>query len=227
MWPSVALAGGAYLLGSLPIMRFIARLRGVDLSMEPDLHIAIWRKVGPLEGLIGVMGDFAKGVVPVLVGRALDLPIGAVALAGAVAVAGQMWPVFGRFNGEKGNSTGVAMAAALDWRALLPALAIMLTGVAIRTIPRLRDRSQSANERLKLAGPPSNSLPLAMIIAFALLPVFSWWMGRSTEFTFAFLAIFVLIAVRRVTAGVRKDFATGLNKWSIVRTRLLYDRGFL
>ncbi len=227
MWLNVVLVGGAYFLGSLPIMRLIAWIRGVDLSMEPDLHIALWRKVGRLEGFLGVMGDLAKGVVPILVGKSLDISIGVVALAGVVTVAGQMWPIFSRFDGEKGNSTGVAMAAALDWRAVLPALAIMLTGVAIRTVPRLKDRSQSVSERLKFGGPPSNSLPLAVIIAFALLPIFSWLLGKPLEFTFAFLAIFILIAVRRVTAGVRKDFATGLSKWPLVRTRLLYDRGFL
>ena len=72
MIAEIALLIGAYLLGSLPYMMLLGRARGIDLSQEKDLHIALWRKVGRLEGLSGAVVDTLKGVIPVLIGFAFD-----------------------------------------------------------------------------------------------------------------------------------------------------------
>ncbi len=37
---------GAYLLGSLPVLYWIGRARGFDLSRDEDLHQVLWREVG-------------------------------------------------------------------------------------------------------------------------------------------------------------------------------------
>ena len=208
-------------------MYHIGRLHGLDLRTEPDMHIALWRKVGRLEGGIGIGGDFAKGAIAVLVARALGFEVAAVALAGLAAVAGQMWPIFLKFNGEKGNSIGLVMVAVLAYKPLLFALIPMAIGAGVRTIPRFLKPRQQLGERLRFGGPPSRSLPLAMCIAFALLPLLAWLLDQPPAVVWVLLALFLLIEIRRATAGIRKDLRIAKDKKSVLINRLLYDRGFL
>ena len=223
----VALIVGSYLLGSVPLLYLLGRIRGVDLRREEDLHIALWRKVGRLEGILGIVGDLAKGVVPVLLGRALNLELSFIALGGLAAVIGQMWPVLFGFDGEKGNSTGGAMMIVLAPKAMLVALVPMLLGIVIRTAPRLLESGQSLNQWLRFSGPPSRCLPVGMALGFATLPAASWWVGEPPEITLVCLALFLLIMLRRLTAGVGEDLRNSNNVVSILINRLLYDRSYL
>ena len=224
MCANVALILGAYLLGSVPHLLFLGRLRGIDL--EGDLHISLWRKGGRLVGTMGILGEFAKGVTPVLVGRSLGFDLSIVVLAGLAVVSGQMWPIFSRFDGEKGNSIGLAMAGALAPKILFIALVPIVIAVAIRTVPRLLDTSQSLNERLKFGGPPSRSEPLGMAIGFLTLPVASWWLGEPLAITSGYIALFILIMIRRLTAGLRADLAVNTDIRGILLNRFLYDRSY-
>ncbi len=226
MGADLALILGAYLFGALPIIYIIGRLRGVDLREYEDAHIALWRRVGRLEGFIGVVTEFVKGIIAVLVARGLGFPDLTVALTGLAAVVGQMWPVFLKFDGEKGNSVGIAMAGTLATQPFLIALIPMLLGALIRTLPRLLDTTCSREERLKLGGPPSLSLPLGVFIGFAVLPISSWLLGWPLEITLAFVALFILILTRRATAGVRADLKGAASKKSIILNRLLFDRSY-
>jgi len=137
-----------------------------------------------------------------------------------------MWPIFSRFDGERGNSTGLAMAAALAPKPLLIALVPIAIGAAIKTVPRLLDASQSLNERLKLGGPPSRSLPLGMAMGFFLLPIASWWLEEPLVITSGYFALFILIMVRRLTAGLRGDLEVNTNVKGLLVNRLLYDRSY-
>ncbi|MEK7848966.1 MAG: glycerol-3-phosphate acyltransferase, partial [Chloroflexota bacterium] len=173
--PAVAL--GAYLLGSLPVLYLIGRLRGYDLRGK-DQHITLWRRVGRAEGSLGVAWDIGKGALVVVVARELGLPASWVALAGLAVVIGQMWPFLLWDLGEKGNSTGLGMALALSPQATALALVPALIGAAWRTLPRLW-RASSWNERLRLGGPPSRSLPLGVLCTFAILPMVSAGLGNN------------------------------------------------
>ncbi len=224
MWNELVLILGSYLLGSLPFMYIMGRLKGVDLREHDDMHIALWRNVGRMQGLLGVFLDFAKGAIVVVAARSAGFEPGWVAFAGVAAVAGQMWPVFMKFDGEKGNSIGLAMSATLATKAALIAMVVMATGLLIRTIPRLRQPNQSASERLKFGGPPSNSLPVGMAVGFAVLPLAAWVMGQPWEVIVAFVGLFVLIMVRRATAGISEDLRQPSGKRSMLLNRLLYDR---
>lgn len=214
----------AYLFGSFPMLYLLGRLRGFDLRQEEDMHIALWRKVGRLEGALGVAYDLAKGAVAVVVARALGFELTWVALAGLAVVVGQMWPIFQRFDGEKGNSTGLAMMLALAPEPLLLAIVPVLAGVAIRTLPRLLKRNQSVTERLKFGGPPSKSLPLGMLLGFALLPALTWALGEPKSVVFVALALSLFIYLRRLTDGVRADLRGASSKRSVLLNRFLFDR---
>jgi glycerol-3-phosphate acyltransferase PlsY len=225
MWHEIAFIFGAYILGSFPLMYLMGRLHGVDLREYEDMHIATWRNVGRVQGFIGVVFDFLKGVIAVLIAReVLHFSDGWVAVAGVTAVAGQMWPVFLKFDGEKGNSTGLAMSGALATYAMLIVLIPVTIGFAIRTIPRFRRQDQTVSEKLKFGGPPSLSLPLGMAIAFAVLPLAAWLVGQPLEVVYAFVALFVLILLRRVTAGLGEDIRQPSWNNTMLLNRLLFDR---
>jgi glycerol-3-phosphate acyltransferase PlsY len=178
--------------------------------------------------VIGISGDLLKGIIPVLVGISLGFDLLAVALAGLAAVSGQMWPVFLKFDGEeRGNTVGLGMAGALAFHPFLIALVPIAIGAGIRTIPRLFNPNQSLNERLKLGGPPSRGLPLGMAVGFFVLPIASWQLAEPVTIIIAYSVLFILLMVRRLTAGLKDDLiATGGVK-SILVNRLLYDRSYL
>jgi glycerol-3-phosphate acyltransferase PlsY len=236
---NIALVIGAYLLGSLPYMILLGRAKGVGLSKEEDLHMALWHKVGRLEGLSGVLVDMLKGVIPVVIGFALDFPLAVTAAAGVAAVVGQMWPVFRKFDGEKGNTTGIGVVIAftmyltatdspLAYIVFIIFAIPILIGIGIRTIPRMMTSGQTLSERFMFGGPASNSMPLGMAVGFAAAPLSSWCLGQPAEMTLAFLAVFVAIMIRRLTAGLNKDLKTATTSIrSILINRLLYDRSYL
>lgn len=225
MWADIALIIGAYLLGAAPHLAALGKLRGVKL--DGDLHINLWRRGGRLIGLLGILLEFAKGVTPVLVGKHLGFSLLVVALAGLAVVIGQMWPVFSRFDGEKGNSIGIGMAGALAPLPLAVAVIFFATGALTKALPRLW-KSRSLNEWTRFESPPSLSLPLAMAIGFLVLPVASWLLAEPPVITAGFSALFILIMVRRLTAGLKADLTpvkTSLR--SILLNRLLFDRSYL
>ncbi len=224
MWTGGALILGAYLLGSLPHLAALAKLRGI--SLEGDSHLSLWRTGGRFVGTLGILGEFAKGVVAVLVVKSLGFGLLIIGLAGLAVVIGQMWPVFSRFDGEKGNSVGLAMAGALAPHVVFISLVPIIIGVAIRTVPRLLDNSKSLNERLKFGGPPSCSLPLGMAIGFLVMPIASWRLGEPLVINVGLLALFVLIMVRRLTAGLKADLKANTEIRGILINRLLYDRSY-
>jgi glycerol-3-phosphate acyltransferase PlsY len=224
MLANVALILGAYLLGSVPQLYFLAKLRGINV--EGDLHIGLWRQGGRVVGTVGVLIDLAKGPVPVLVGNALGFELHITAIAGLAVVVGQMWPVFLHFDGEKGNSIGLSMSATLTPVALLFALIPVVIGLAIRTVPRMLESTHSINERLKFGGPPSLSLPLGMAIAFASLPLINWWRGEPLVVILVYLAQFLLIMLRRLTAGLKDDLKPDASVPGILLFRFFFDRSY-
>jgi glycerol-3-phosphate acyltransferase PlsY len=222
----------AYLLGSFPYMLLLSRAKGVDLSQEPDYHIAMYRKVGKLEGFSGILVDFLKGLIPVLIGYFLNLELWAVAGAAVVSVVGQMWPVFQKFDGEKGNTTGLGAATGLTlcygagW-VLLSGVVLMLLGFLFRAVPRAIKQAQTFKEVLSFGGPASNSLPIGMLLGFVAMPLVSWILNEPWEITTALLAILILIIIRRLTADVRKDIHEGKSSTGkILLNRLFLDRSY-
>jgi hypothetical protein len=223
---------GAYFLGTIPYMMLLARIKGFDFSKEADLHLSMMRKVGFIEGISGILVDVLKGVIPVLVGFYLGFPPVIVAAAGISALVGQMWPAFNRFDGEKGNTTGWGIAISISslYHAvpgLLIGIGIVLIGFVVRTIPRFFRPGQTMKERLKFDGPPSNSLPLAMLIAFAAMPLLSWLFDRPLHLTITLAIMFLLIVIRRLTARIGADIRdpkTGITR--ILIMRFLLDRSY-
>jgi acyl phosphate:glycerol-3-phosphate acyltransferase len=222
----------AYLLGAFPYMLILGRARGFDLSKERDLHHAMFQKVGRKEGMSGFLVDFAKGVIAVVVAYYLDLPLIVIAAAGVTVVLGQMWPVFHRFDGERGNTTGAGSTISLAWAynalwAPIAGVIIVAIGFTIRTFPRFMAKGQSWNDKMRLGGPVSNSLPISVLIGYALMPVICLILGTAWEVITAMALIFVFIVIRRMTDGIFKDVKEKKSSVKkILFNRFLLDRSY-
>jgi glycerol-3-phosphate acyltransferase PlsY len=220
MWADVVLILGSYLLGSIPHLSLLAKLRHVEL--DGDFHQNLWSRAGKVTGVLGLLGEFVKGILPVLIGRALDFNLAIVAIAGLASVCGQMWPVFSKFDGEKGNSIALAMAMALVPKSGLVALIPVIIAVLVRTIPRLVVKS--SGHKPIVGGAPSISLPLGMAICFLILPLITWYFGEPMEIVWCLVALFILLMIRRLTAGLRHDLKAGGDVKRILINRLIFDR---
>lgn len=118
----------AYLGGSISSAVLVCRLFGLPdprtLGSNNPGATNVMRIGGKPAALLTLAGDVAKGVIPVLVARALDLGPQIAALAGFFAFLGHLLPVFFQFRGGKGVATAFGLLFVLNWPSGL------VTGVA-------------------------------------------------------------------------------------------------
>ena len=139
----LGLAVLAYLLGSIPTGLLVARLMGGPdprRSGSGNLGTAnLYRLLGLTAGGLTLLGDAAKGALPVMLALAWLKPLGpwqesAVAVVGAAAVLGHVFPLYLGFKGGKGVATTFGVVAALaPWAALNLTLVYLLALAQTRT----------------------------------------------------------------------------------------------
>jgi acyl phosphate:glycerol-3-phosphate acyltransferase len=222
MWTDVIFIPGSYVFGSIPHLSLLAKLRHVEL--EGDFHQNLWYRAGKITGVLGVLGEFVKGALPVLAGRFLDFSPAIIGIAGLAAVCGQMWPVFSKFDGEKGNSIALAVVIALVPKYGLVAIIPVIIAVLIRTAPRLLTRAKTTGDKSVIGGSYSVSLPLGMAACFLITPVIAWYFGEPAEIVWCLVALFVLLMIRRLTAGLNYDLKGNGDIKKVLIKRLLFDR---
>ncbi len=124
----------AYVLGSVPWGLLLGRVfKGVDVRQHGSgatgatnaLRVLGWRF-----SLAVFLLDFAKGLIPVLIGRAVGLDAWVVGIVGVAAVIGHCWSPFIGFNGGKGVATSGGAAIGM-FPFLLAILGIMVGIVAL------------------------------------------------------------------------------------------------
>ena len=105
-----------YVLGSVPTGILVGWARGVDVREVGSGNIGtanVLRAAGKWAAIATLAGDMLKGVVPILIARALTDNTWVLAGVGLAAVAGHCWPVFLRFKGGKGVATGAGTSIGL------------------------------------------------------------------------------------------------------------------
>jgi glycerol-3-phosphate acyltransferase PlsY len=126
----IMLVIGAYLLGSVPTGLLLARaFGGVDIRTKGSGNIGatnVYRTLGRKVGILTLAGDCLKGVIPVLVAKALELPDIWIAAVGVAAFLGHIFPVFLRFKGGKGVATALGVFLAASPLAVLAALGVFI-----------------------------------------------------------------------------------------------------
>jgi hypothetical protein len=68
------------------------------------------------------------------------------------------------------------------------------------------------------------SLPLGMLLGFIVAPVASWHSKGLTTITQAFLALLIIIVVRRLTADLKADLKKGNVTMRMLIDHFLFDQ---
>jgi glycerol-3-phosphate acyltransferase PlsY len=118
----------AYLIGSIPTGLLLAKaFGGVDIRSEGSGNIGatnVYRTMGRKVGLLTLLGDCMKGVIPVVAAKSLGLPLAWVALVGLSAFLGHVYTIFLGFKGGKGVATALGVFLAASPWAVLAVLVI-------------------------------------------------------------------------------------------------------
>ena len=133
---SAALVAVSYLLGSLPMGVIVARISGGTdprtIGSGRTGGTNALRALGRKWATVVVVGDLAKGALPVLIARVVSdgEPIVEVA-CGIAAVAGAIWSVFVGFRSGRGVGTGVGTMLVIQPLALLLATPVFVVVILL------------------------------------------------------------------------------------------------
>ncbi|MBJ6799495.1 glycerol-3-phosphate 1-O-acyltransferase PlsY [Geomonas propionica] len=112
MKSEILLLVGAYLLGSVPTGLLLARSMGINIRECGSGNIGatnVYRTAGKKLGIMTLVGDCFKGLIPVLIAQGLGLLPIWVAAIGLAAFLGHVYTVFLRFKGGKGVATALGV----------------------------------------------------------------------------------------------------------------------
>ncbi len=182
-----------YLLGSIPTAYIVSRVRkGIDIRTVGSGNMGganVMREIGTLEGAFVGLFDIAKGAGAILIAQALNASELWIFGAGFAVLVGHSSPVFAGFRGGRGSATVIGIFLVLAPTAALVTLAVV-------AIPFFATR--------KFAG--------AIIIGFALLPLFIWLLEGSLSLVRYALAVDLFMLIRNLpdtrrvlTKGIVKD----------------------
>jgi acyl phosphate:glycerol-3-phosphate acyltransferase len=133
---TVLLLAIGYGLGSIPVGLLIARWqKGVDIRQHGSGNTGmtnVLRAVGKGAAVLTLVGDLAKGLIPVLLARAWLASPWAIGLVALAAVVGHAYPVFAGFHGGKGVATTLGVFIPLLPGPLLIAFVVWAACVAFR-----------------------------------------------------------------------------------------------
>jgi glycerol-3-phosphate acyltransferase PlsY len=138
----------AYCIGSIPTGLLLAKaFGGVDIRTKGSGNIGatnVYRTLGRKIGLLTLVGDCLKGLLPVLAAKALLLPVTWIALIGIAAFLGHIFPIFLRFKGGKGVATALGVFLATSPLAVLGALVVFIAVLVSRKYVSLASISAAA-----------------------------------------------------------------------------------
>ena len=201
---------GAYLLGSVPAAYLAAKWsRGIDLRQYGSGSLGVsnlWQSTSKWVAMPIILFDLGKGMLAVWTAQLLGLGFPQQVTAGLAVIIGHNWPVFLRFSGGRGALTALGVILILpSINSLVPwgvivALAIVAIGALV-----------------------VHNIPLGVGAGIAALPLVSWAVGEPFPITLGYLAIFLILVIRRLTAP-RTSVTTVVSRGQLFVNRLLFDR---
>jgi glycerol-3-phosphate acyltransferase PlsY len=206
----VLLLVGAYLLGSIPAAYLAAKWsKGVDIRKygSGNVGAANVRKLTSRRAFLSVViFDLVKGIPLVVVAWSIGLDIYQQVAIGLLGIIGHNWSVFLRFSGGRGMLTTLGVAfifpvlnGYVPWETII-AMVIIAIGAFI-----------------------VHNVPMGMVIGVAPAALVSWLDGKPLEMTWGFLAIFLIMVIRRLTAP-KTSLAATVSTKELFINRLLFDR---
>ena len=184
--------GAAYLIGSIPTGLLLGKAYGVDVRKEGSGNIGatnLYRTVGRKVGIITLIGDCLKGLLPVVLVKFSALPPEFAAWVGLAAFCGHVFSVFLKFKGGKGVATALGVFLALA--PLAVAIAVTLFAV-LMVVWRY--------------------VSLGSIAAAAVMPLAVYFLGGSRTVTTVTLII-ALIVIARHHENIKRLLSGSENKF--------------
>jgi len=204
---------GSYLLGSLPAAYLTAKwARGIDIRQYGSGNVG----VGNLQRLVSkwviiptIIFDLGKGMVMVWAAQLMDFGIAQQVAVGLAAIIGHNWPVFLLFSGGRGMLTTLGVVLVLPLiNGLIPwELIVFLAAAGIGLLI-------------------NHQTPLGVGVGIAAMPLVSWGLNEPLSMTLGFLAMFLLMVIRRLTAP-KTPFAASVSRRELFFSRLLFDRDIM
>ena len=201
---------GAYLLGSVPTAYIAAKLsRGIDIRRFSDGNIGatnLLRLTSKQVAIPVIIFDLGKGLAMVWVAQLVGLGIAQQVTVGLATIIGHNWSVFLRFSGGRGVLTtlGVALMLPLINNLVPWGIVVFLVIAAIGLFI-------------------IHNFSLGVGAGILALPLVSWGLGEPVPLTLGFLAMFLIMVIRRLTAP-RTTFTASVTPGQLLVNRLLFDR---
>lgn len=167
----------AYLLGSVSSAIVVCKLMGLPDPREEGSGnpgaTNVMRIGGKKAAAITFLGDFLKGLIPVLIAKLLGTPPVFWTFVGLAAFLGHLYPIFFGFKGGKGVATSAGVLLGFD---LFVGGAFMLTWVTIYKLGKISS--------------------LAALITSTLAPIYAWFLTEDIFLTLAALVMTGLLLWR-------------------------------
>lgn len=199
----------AYLLGAFPASYLVGRYRGIDLRKAGTGQVGggnLWRMTSRKLGLIIGIWDFLKGMLIIWIAFAQGLDAGQQLVVGLATIVGHNWPVFLHFHGGRGILTLVGIVIMLPTlNGISPWPSVIAIGIVLAAVPVI------------------HSTPLPVFCGALSLPITSWAFHQELPVAMAFLAIFLTVVIKRLTAQPSAR-AAAISRSQLLFNRLLFDR---
>lgn len=174
---------GAYLLGSVSTAILVCRVIGATDPREAGSRnpgaTNVLRIAGKGPAAVTLLGDSAKGLVPVLLGHALGLDATWLAAIALAAFLGHLYPLYYGFEGGKGVATFIGVTLALN-----PWLGASFIGIWLLVAVALRWSS------------------LAALVATACMPLVSWYL-QAPSAAVALVGVMAVLVFWRHQGNIR------------------------
>jgi len=206
----VLLLLGAYLLGSVPAAYLAGRWsRGIDIRQYGSGNVGATNLLGLTPkwiAIVVIILDLGKGIVMVWVAQLIGLGIAQQVAVGLVTIIGHNWPVFLRFSGGRGLLTILGIALFLPLiNGLIPWEIIAFLALAAIFFFTI------------------HSMPLGTGAGIVAMPLVSWGLSEPPAMTLGFLAMFLIMFIRRLTAP-KTSVTASVPPRQLLLNRLLFDR---
>jgi glycerol-3-phosphate acyltransferase PlsY len=195
---AVILIAFAYLLGGVPwgVVLGIS-IKGIDPRKHGSGGTGATNSLRLLGAPIAIsvfILDFAKGLLPVVAGRLLDLPEWAIAFTAVATVIGHCWSPFIGFRGGKGMATGGGAAVGLlPWLVL-----ILLPMILVVAITRY----------VSLASLGATVFGSLTVIGMAIADSFPWWWAIGITMISGLIVYQHRANIQRLLSGTESKFGT-------------------
>ena len=177
----------AYLVGSVSSAILVSKLLRLqdprDAGSGNPGATNVLRLSGKIPAALTLLGDVAKGTLPVVAASAITQDPVSVAMAALGAFLGHLYPVYFRFAGGKGVATAIGAYLGLSLPVCLGVVGVWLTIALI-----------------------SRYSSLSSILAMLSAPFFIWYFGYDEWIIGTAVVIFAFIVSRHI-ANIKRLFA--------------------